>query len=163
MANAFQYLIGHPIMTMSDYPYVGVQQTCHVETSRSIQISMSGIITNTNSPYLLYNLIVIGFQAIQADEMSLLHAVATIGPISVAMDATNLQFYAGGVFRDDEFVVGRVNHGVVVVGYGIESGREYWLIKNSWGASWGESGYFKLARNRGNQCNIASYGMYPIL
>lgn len=47
MANAFQYLRGHPIMTMSDYPYVGVQQTCHVETSRSIQISMSGIIINT--------------------------------------------------------------------------------------------------------------------
>lgn len=47
MANAFQYLTGHPIMTMSDYPYVGVQQTCHVESSPSIQISMSGIIKNT--------------------------------------------------------------------------------------------------------------------
>lgn len=104
-----------------------------------------------------------GFQLLQADELSLQQAVATIGPISVAIDASNLQFYAGGVFRDDDCVPGRVNHGVLVVGYGVEAGREFWLVKNSWGSSFGENGYFKMIRNRANQCNIASYGMYPIL
>ncbi|XP_066156430.1 cathepsin L-like proteinase [Euwallacea fornicatus] len=145
MANAFQYLKNHDISSLIDYPYIGIQQGCHYQTINSVKISLTG------------------FQTIPADELSLLHSVATIGTISAAIDASNLQFYAGGVFRDDECLPGRVNHGVVVVGYGIENGREYWLIKNSWGTSWGENGYFKLIRNRANQCNIASYMMYPIL
>lgn len=105
----------------------------------------------------------VGYQSVPPDEKSLQQAVSSIGPISAAIDGSNLQFYAGGVFRDDDCVPGQVNHGLLIIGYGTEEGRDYWLIKNSWGPNWGEGGYFKMIRNRGNQCNIATYGMYPIL
>ena len=55
-----------------------------------------------------------------------------------------------------------VNHAVTVVGYGTDStGADYWIVKNSWAASWGASGYILMARNRNNNCFIASWGIYP--
>ena len=56
-----------------------------------------------------------------------------------------------------------VNHAVVVVGYGTQSGQNYWLVRNSWGTGWGESGYIKMRRGASNQCFISSYSMIPII
>lgn len=53
-----------------------------------------------------------------------------------------------------------VNHAVLAVGYGTENGIDYWLIKNSWGASWGDNGYFKMKRGV-NMCGIANCNSYP--
>jgi len=50
---------------------------------------------------------------------------------------------------------------VLAVGYGNENGRDYWIIKNSWGTGWGEGGYFKIARNAGNICRVADYVLVP--
>ncbi|XP_076252091.1 digestive cysteine proteinase 2-like [Rhynchophorus ferrugineus] len=145
MSNAYDYLKNHWVTSENIYPYRGQQQECQL-LSNSYQVSIKDYYT------------------IPPNEESLKQAVSNIGPISGAMDASNLQFYAGGVFRDDDCdTSGYVNHGILVVGYGNEAGRDYWLIKNSWGKEWGEGGYFKLIRNRNNECNIATYGMYPIL
>lgn len=54
-------------------------------------------------------------------------------------------FFFGHIFLQD------VNHAVVAVGYGVENGIPYWLIKNSWGASWGADGYFKMELGK-NMC-----------
>lgn len=98
---------------------------------------------------------------ISGNELALAIAVATQGPISVAVDASDFQHYTGGVFNKPS-CKGPVNHGVVVVGYGHDAtGGDYWLVKNSWGASWGESGYIRMARNQGNQCMIATYPYFP--
>ena len=51
------------------------------------------------------------------------------------------------------------NHGVVVVGYGTDRGRDFWMIRNSWGPNWGEAGYFRMARGK-NMCNILSMAYY---
>lgn len=98
----------------------------------------------------------------QGDESALATAVANKGPISVSIDASLFQNYKSGVFNEPS-CPGNVDHSVVVVGYGNDStGGAYWLVKNSWGTSWGESGYIRMARNRNNQCLIATYGVYPI-
>lgn len=78
----------------------------------------------------------------------LMHALATKGPVSTSIDAENLFMYSKGVFSGCEKDT-VVNHAVLSVGYGHDtsSGKDYWLIKNSWGDKWGESGYFRLQRH----------------
>ncbi|XP_060735066.1 cathepsin L-like isoform X3 [Tachysurus vachellii] len=99
------------------------------------------------------------------DEYALKEAVATIGPISVAIDASNKSFklYASGIYDEPYCSSSKLNHGVLVVGYGTDDGKDYWLVKNSWGLNWGDKGYIKMYRNKDNQCGIASQASYPLV
>ncbi|CAG2111488.1 unnamed protein product [Medioppia subpectinata] len=99
------------------------------------------------------------------DEAALREAVATIGPIAVAIDAQyqTFQMYESGVY-DEPLCFEKMedlDHGVTVVGYGSDNGRDYWLVRNSWATTWGDKGYIKMSRNRHNQCGIASAATYP--
>ncbi|RXG62396.1 Cathepsin L [Armadillidium vulgare] len=70
----------------------------------------------------------------------------------------------GGVFEDPNCDSGTINHAVLIVGYGTtEDGKDYWIVKNSWGSDWGMFGYILMARNQDNACSIASYATYPIV
>ena len=89
-------------------------------------------------------------------------------PVSVAIQADSLKFqhYSSGVF--DDFTCGNnLDHGVLIVGYGTSDTQDYWLVKNSWGTSWGEDGYIKLARTNSNNssgiCGIAMDASIPII
>ena len=67
-----------------------------------------------------------------------------------------------GVFNDASCSKATApNHAVVVVGYGTQSGQNFWLVRNSWGTGWGESGYIKMRRGASNQCFISSFSMIP--
>ncbi|KAJ6832038.1 senescence-specific cysteine protease SAG39-like [Iris pallida] len=106
-----------------------------------------------------------GYEQVPAnDEAALLKAVS-MQPVSVAIDASSyaLQLYAGGVFTG--YCGTELNHAVAVVGYGTESdGTKYWIVKNSWGSSWGEDGYIRIQRDVGDKeglCGIAMQASYP--
>ncbi|XP_040900601.1 cathepsin S, ortholog2, tandem duplicate 1 isoform X2 [Toxotes jaculatrix] len=148
MHRAFQYVIdNHGIDSDASYPYTGLdKQQCRY-----------------NPAYRAANCSRYSFLP-EGDEGALKEAVATIGPISVGIDATRprFAFYRSGVY-DDQSCTQDVNHAVLVVGYGTLNGQDYWLVKNSWGTSFGDQGYVRMVRNKNDQCGIAVYACYPIM
>ncbi|KAL3968820.1 proline-rich protein PRCC [Sarotherodon galilaeus] len=147
MNSAFQYIrYNGGLDTAVSYPYKAKEGLCHY---------------NPNSVGVKCN----GYVNVSPGEAALKWAVATIGPISIAMDASHesFQLYQSGVYDEHRCSKKHVTHAMLVVGYGTEGGHDYWLVKNSWGRQWGERGYIKMARNKGNQCGIATAASYPLV
>lgn len=141
MDNGFEYIIKNGgITTEANYPYAEKQGQCDKTVSKDVQIS--------------------GYKDVPVgDEDSLMSAVAK-GPVSIAIEADQMgfQFYHKGVFAGN--CGKKLDHGVLLVGYGSENDQDYWLVKNSWGATWGDSGYIKLVRGK-DQCGLADSASYP--
>ncbi|KAI4377478.1 hypothetical protein MLD38_015093 [Melastoma candidum] len=98
-------------------------------------------------------------------EDDLKDAVGIVRPVSVAFQVVKgFSFYKSGVYTSD--VCGSspmdVNHAVLAVGYGVDNGVPYWLIKNSWGKTWGDKGYFKMELGK-NMCGVATCASYPVI
>ncbi|CAG9797789.1 unnamed protein product [Chironomus riparius] len=150
MDNAFQYIKDNGgIDTESTYPYEGIDDTCHF-VKKNVGATDKGFV---DIP--------------QGDEEAMKKAVATIGPVSVAIDASHesFQFYSEGVYYEPQCDSEQLDHGVLVVGYGTDetTKEDYWVVKNSWGTSWGDKGYIRMARNRKNHCGIATASSYPLV
>jgi len=142
MDQAFQYIITNKGITdEASYPYKAQDGTCKKDVTAVATIT--------------------GFQDVTSgDENALMQAV-NIGPVSIAIEADqqSFQFYNGGVFADPQCGT-NLDHGVLVVGYGTDNSQNYWIVKNSWGESWGESGYIRMIRDK-NECGLATEPSYP--
>jgi len=148
MDYAFQYIIDNKgITTEASYPYTGQDGTCDKKV-KSVATIRSFVDVQTNS------------------DQALMTAIAQ-QPVSVAVEAdqSSFQLYSGGVMT--AACGTNLDHGVLAVGYGTDSGNDYYKVKNSWGATWGEEGYIRLGRgssyNGGSgQCGILMDPSYPV-
>ena len=144
--RAFNYIRDNGgIDTEESYPYEADNRTCRF-SAKSVGATVTGYV---RIPF--------------GNESALLEAVTTVGPISVCIDvnSTNFYHYSSGVYFNPVCSVWRLDHAVLVVGYGTHYGQDYWLVKNSWGEDWGMDGYIMMARNRDNNCGIATNAVYP--
>jgi cathepsin L len=147
MDQAFDYVQQYGIERESDYAYTARDGKCHYDASKVV----TKVTGHVDIP--------------EGNEDKLKEAIATAGPVSVAIDASNFsfQFYRSGVYNERSCSSSELDHGVLAVGYGDLNGVPYWLVKNSWGTSWGQKGYIFMSRDKQNQCGIATASSYPLM
>eukprot|EP01132_Coremiostelium_polycephalum_P001273 gene1273-1603_t len=139
--NAYTYIIKNGgIDTESSYPYLAVDNKCSFKPQ-----NIGAKISN--------------FTMVSSNETQMAAVLSVNGPLAIAADAEEWQFYEGGVF---DFPCGKtLDHGILIVGYGVENtifskNKAYWIVKNSWGPTWGEQGYLKIERGT-NKCGLANF------
>ncbi len=148
MENSFTWLSENGIMTDADYPYVGIKQECQLDPSKYVDMKVTGY-EKLEDAYGNWD---------PVDEEKMKDFLYETAPLAIALNATPLQTYTGGIIdkTSSQCPTYGINHAVTLVGYGNEGGVDYWLVKNSWGQDWGEQGYFRMTRGKGT-CGINCY------
>lgn len=154
MVEAFKYVISNKgIVTESSYPYASKDhQKCKYKAG-------SGNYAATFS----------GYKTIPANDEVALQSAVSKQPIAIAIDASHssFQFYSTGVYSDKACCTNcqpnQLDHGVLLIGFGSESGNDYWLVKNSWNTGWGDKGYIKIAKGKKGMCGVPAMASYPIV
>jgi len=156
MDNAFKYIKDNQgIDTEESYPYTA-------KTGKHCNFNKSDVGATLKSWVDIKS----------GSEEDLEAAVAQVGPISVGIDASHLgfQMYKKGVYYYKRCSSTRLDHGVLAVGYGQvkpedenTKPKKYWIVKNSWGESWGMKGYIEMAKDVHNMCGIATNASYPVV
>jgi len=146
MALAFHWAKGQALCTEQSYPYTARDGSCRSGCTQGIP---HGGVTGYKSVGL--------FGILPATTAQLMSAVQQ-QPVSIAIEAdqASFQHYTGGVLS--AACGTKLDHGVLLVGYDDNS----WLVKNSWGATWGANGYVRLTKN-GNECGILNQPVYPVV
>lgn len=145
MDYAFKYVqaVGGQMQT-SDYPYTARDQTCKFSKAKAVAQ-------------------VAGYTDIPQNNCAQLTTAIQQQPVSVAIAANAIMSYRSGVFDNGNCGTG-LNHGVTAVGFGTDSGKNFWIVRNSWGSSWGEQGYIRMSRDVQTStgiCGICMASSYP--
>ena len=143
---ADEYIIkNHGIDTEASYPYRAEDQKCRFKAAD---------VGSTCSKYT---------DITSDDEQALTEAIANVGPISVCIDASHASFqmYHSGVYYEPACSQTELDHCVLAVGYGTNDSKDMYIVKNSWGTTWGMKGYIYMSRNRDDNCGIATHASYP--
>lgn len=148
MTNSFNYLKTALSENRADYPFTGNTQSCAYNAAH-------GVVSTT------------GYTDIATNDPDAHIAALENGPISVAVEADSsvFQFYKSGILSSTACGT-NLNHAVNIIGYGSDSGTLYWLVRNSWGTSWGEAGYFRVLRDTTSGpgiCGILSMSSQPTI
>jgi len=141
MDYAFTWVVKNGgIAAESAYPYTARDGTCKKGIPSVAKIS--------------------GYKDVPANNEKELMNALQLGTVSVAVEADKsvFQFYHDGVL-DNAGCGTNLDHGITLTGSGTLSGKNYWRVKNSWGASWGKQGYIYLVRDK-NQCGISLAASY---
>jgi C1A family cysteine protease len=150
--GTYRWAQAAPLCTAVSYPYVAAERSCRQDCEVGVP---RGAVRG-------YMNVEIGSEAALMDAVT--KQPVTVG-IMVEEQGPGLKLYQGGIFSGD--CTSQPNHAVVVVGYGTADGQDYWLIQNSWGPTWGEGGYFRLARGSGpdsmGECGILRMPAYPVV
>ncbi|CAH0726215.1 unnamed protein product, partial [Brenthis ino] len=125
--EALVYLKSKGSISEADYPYTQNDGTCQYNASK-VAVQPTDC------------------EALKVDEDGLAKKLQQIAPLSIAIDATVLHNYQNGIIQGANCNGQDLDHAVLLVGFGEENGVKYWSVKNSWGANWGENGYFRLQR-----------------
>lgn len=146
MTSAYTYIIGKQsgmFMLEEDYPYTAEAGTCKYDASKGYGKLVS-------------------YVEIDGTETDLAAKVST-GVVAIAIDASHwsFQLYSSGIYDESKCSSLNLDHGVGCVGYGTESGVAYWIVRNSWGTSWGENGYIRMVKDKNNQCGEATMACQP--
>ncbi|CAD7088623.1 unnamed protein product [Hermetia illucens] len=154
---AMKYVKKNGISTAESYPYMMMQSSCQYKPSMKVP-SLKVVTFTYTSPS----------DGFPPDEHYLKQLVGYFGPMVVAIEVgKDFINYSEGIFFSDDCKKSSsaINHAVLVVGYGTDkkTGQDFWIVKNSWGEEYGEKGYIRMARNRNNNCNIASIIVRPVL
>lgn len=148
MDQAFEYIKANKgIDTEASYPYKAVDQKCKFN-AKNVGATVTGYTDVTSG-----------------SEDDLVAAIASVGPISVAIDASHdsFQLYSSGIYNEPDCSSTELDHGVTAVGYDTSADGDYYIVKNSWAATWGMDGYIQMSRNKDNQCGIATSASYPLV
>lgn len=150
MDGGFKFIIENGQCTAAEYPYVS--GTTKTEDSCKSSSCISDVKNSAAS-----------CSDVTPNNEQVLKTAVSQQPVAVAIEADTkyFQFYSGGVLDSTECGT-KLDHGVMIAGYGEEDGKKYWLVKNSWSASWGEDGYVKIGRSDSTNTNgICGIAMSP--
>lgn len=144
MSNGFNYIKNNGICKYDNYSYNG---------------KVSWFCKNYCTKYPKLN----GCYKVPSNNIDMLKNAVRQNAVSIAIEADSsyFQHYSSGILDDKLKCGDNLDHGVLLVGFGIENNKKYWLVKNSWGKDWGDNGYIKIAMDNNNVCGVLSMPTYP--
>lgn len=134
------------LATAADEPYLGIDMHCDPDIN--------------TKPNAFKGYKVVDWERVPKGDDAALIASSSKNVVAVALESLGLFFYSSGIFKDEYCETpAAVDHAVTLVGYTTEA----WIVKNSWGETWGEKGYVRMARSLPSHCGIADYAYYPLV